>query len=56
MWNGLVPHLSVVDKNREGSLRGKGSQPTAGPPAKGSSARKISPHNFWLSKPAGLRL
>ena len=25
-------------------------RPTAGPPAQDSSARKISPHNFWLQK------
>ena len=27
---------------------------TPGPPAQGSSARKTSPHNFWLQKPAGI--
>ena len=28
--------------------------PTSGPPAQGSSARKISLYNFWLQKPAGI--
>ena len=31
-------------------------RPTSGPPAQDSSARKISPHNFWLWKPAGIEL
>ena len=30
--------------------------PTTGPPAQGSSARKVSPHNFLLQKPAGTKL
>ena len=29
--------------------------PPLGPPAQGSSARKISPYNFWLQKPARSR-
>ena len=32
----------------------RSSSPTLGPPAQGSSARKISPHNFWLQTPAGI--
>ena len=28
--------------------------PTPRPPAQGSSARKISPYNFWLQNPAGI--
>ena len=27
--------------------------PTPGPPAQGSNARKISPHNFWMQKNSG---
>ena len=34
-----------MEKNRKGYLG------TEGPPAQGSSARKISLHNFWLQKP-----
>ena len=32
MWNGLVPHLCVVDKNWEGYLRSEGSQAHSRPP------------------------
>ena len=32
----------------EGPLRSEGSQPTLGPPAQGSSARRRTPVNFWL--------
>ena len=31
-------------------------RPTPGPPAQGSSARKISPLNFWLQKPVDIEL
>ena len=31
----------------------KSPNPTRGPPAQDSSARKVSPHNFWLQKPRG---
>ena len=48
--NGLVPHPCVVDKNSVG----KSPSPTPGPPAQGSSARKISPHDFWLQKRVGI--
>ena len=51
--DGLVPHPCAVDKNWEGYFGSEGSQPHARPPAQGSSARKISPHNFWLWKPVG---
>ena len=51
-WNGLVPHLPVVDKYSGGDISGARSpSPTPGPPAQGSSARKISQYNFWLQKP-----
>ena len=47
--NGLVPHSHVVGKNPEGYLGSKGTQShTRLLPVQGSSARKISPHNFWL--------
>ena len=36
----------------EGYLGSKGSLPTAGTPAEGSRARKISPHNIWMQNPA----
>ena len=29
-------------------------RPTPGPPAQGSIDMNISPHNFWLQKPAGI--
>ena len=44
----VVPHPRVVSKNREGYLGRKGSQPHARSPSPQSTARKISPHNFWL--------
>ena len=31
-------------------------RPTPGPLAKGFSVRKISPHDFWLQKPARIEL
>ena len=47
-WDGLVPHLCVVDKNQEGYLRSEGLKPHTSSRAQGSNARKVSPHNFWL--------
>ena len=38
----------------EGYLGNKESQPHTRTPSQGSSARKISPHNFWLQKPVGI--
>ena len=35
-------------------LGGGSPNPTPGPPVQGSSARKISPHNFCLQKPVGV--
>ena len=29
-------------------------RPTSDPPTQDSSARKISPYNFWLQKPVGI--
>ena len=53
--NGLVPHSCVVDKNLGGIFQEQGvPDPHQDPPAQGSSARKISPHNFWLQKLAGI--
>ena len=34
----------------EGYLGARSTSPTPVPAAQGSSARKISPHNFWLQK------
>ena len=41
-------------KVEEGYLRSKAFQPHTRPSAQGSSAKKISPHNFWLQKPVGI--
>ena len=39
----------------EGYLSSQESQPHTSPlPAQGSSARKITPHNFWLQNPVGI--
>ena len=55
MWNRLVPHSRVVDKNLGGIPEEQGVPALLQvPPAQDSSARKISPHNFWLQKPAGI--
>ena len=43
-------------KIQEGYLRSEESQPTPGPLAQGSSARKISPHNFWLQNSEDIEL
>ena len=37
-----------------GILGVRSPSPTPGPTAHSSSARKISPHNFWLQKPVGI--
>ena len=44
-----------MDKN-SGYLRSDESQTQTMLPAQDSSARKISPHNFWLQKPMGIEL
>ena len=44
----VVPNPHVVDKNQEGYLERRDVSPTPDHPAQGSSARKVSPHNFWL--------
>ena len=55
--DGLAPHPCVVDKNGEGHLGSEEFQPRKpGPTVQVSSARKTSPHNFWLQKPAGIGL
>ena len=47
MWNRLVPHSRVVDKNLGGIPEEQGVPALLQvPPAQDSSARKISPHNF----------
>ena len=43
-----VPQPHVVDKNQEGYLDTRDPSSTPDHPAQGSSARKISLHNFWL--------
>ena len=54
MQTGLVSHPCVVDKFGRDISEAKSPSHTSGPPAQGSSARKISPHNFWLQKPVGI--
>ena len=45
------PTHTWVIKIQEDHLWSEGSQPHTRPRAQGSSAWKISPHNFWLQKP-----
>ena len=59
MQNRLAPHPHASEKNQWRYLRcrgppwgARGPKPTPGPQAQGSSARKRSPRNFWLWKPA----
>ena len=40
-----------VDKNPGGMSQEQVPQPTPGPPAQDSSARKMIPSNFWMQKP-----
>ena len=54
MRNGLVPNPCVVDTNLGGISGEQGAPVPYQTPAQGSSARKISPHNFWLQKPLGI--
>ena len=55
MQNGLVSQPRVVDTNLGGGhLRMGSPSHTPGPPAQGSSAKKISLHNFWLQKLVGI--
>ena len=57
MQNRLVPCLHVVDKNLGRDILGARSpSPTTGPPAQGTSARKIRPPYLWLQKPVGIEL
>ena len=51
--NGLAPH--PLEYKFERDIMGvRSPRPAPGPPAQDSSARKISPHNFWLQKPVGI--
>ena len=50
------PTLTVVEKFGKDILGAKSPSPTQGPTVQSSSARKISPHNFWLQKPVGIDL
>ena len=45
-----------VDKSRERYLRSKEFHTQTRAPSPDSSARKTSPHNFWLQKPTGIEL
>ena len=57
MQNRLVPHPRVVDKNSGGISQEQGLlAPPQGPSAQVSSARKKSPHYFWMQKPVGTEL
>ena len=57
MWNRLVPHSHVVDKNLGGIPEEQGVPALIQvPPAQSSAARKISPNNFWLQKLVGIEL
>ena len=57
MRNKLIPHPYVVDKNSGGiSWEWGVPAPHKVSPAQGSSARKISPLNFWLQKWVGIEL
>ena len=51
-WLVLYPH--VVDKNSGGIYREQGVPAPHQAPSQQSSARKVSPHNFWLKKPSGI--
>ena len=44
----MVPHPGVVDKNKDDTLGARDPSTTPTHPTQGFSARKISPHNFWL--------
>ena len=43
-------------KFRSVILEARSPSPTPGPPAQSSSAREISPYNYWLQNPAGVEL
>ena len=47
-------HVSICGGRKFGRDILGARSPTPGPKAQESSARKISPHNFWLRKPEGL--
>ena len=49
-----VPHQYVVDKNQEGHLKSKESQPHTRPPSPGFQFQEDKSHNFWLEKPVGV--
>ena len=55
MQNGLVPHPCVVDKNSRGiSLEQEIPAPHQASQSRVPFPGKISLHNFWLPKPAGI--
>ena len=54
-WAGPTPTHVWWIKTWEGYLGSEGSHPhTRRPPTEGPSARKVSPQNFCLKKPAGI--
>ena len=54
--NGLVPYPHVVDKNLGEISQEQGVPAPHQALAQSFSARKISPHNFWLQKLSGTEL
>ena len=54
-WAGPSPTCGELNIGRD-ILGARSSSPIPGPIAQGSSARKISPYNFWLQKPEGIDL
>ena len=46
MWKGLAPHPRVADKNWEGYLRSKGSQPHTRPPSPGLQCKEEKSPQF----------
>ena len=53
MWNRLVPHPRVVDKNSGGKSQGA---PGITAPYQAPKPRKIRSYNFWQQKPVGIEL
>ena len=51
-----TPKCGEKKKFKKDISGAKSTSPTPGTPAQGSSARKISLHNFWLQKSMGIEL
>ena len=56
MRDQLITSPPVVDIKQRDILGMRSPSPTTGPPAQGTSARKIRPPYFWLQKPVGIEL